>query len=141
MGFKVKIEGAEAIELDVASITTVKFSMDTPVDSNARSTDLGATVTVSGKILAAADGGKADDTIKLGKWSLVTAEKADCYRKATVEVLAADQIVRKFYFPNAFVVAYTESFGDTEGTGTFELVLKQKKDKLTDLTIEGGYQA
>ncbi|MBU2703387.1 hypothetical protein Ga0466249_004532 [Sporomusaceae bacterium BoRhaA] len=135
MGFKVKIEGAEAIELDVASITTVKFSMDTPVDSNARSTDLGATVTVSGKILAAAD------TIKLGKWSLVTAEKADCYRKATVEVLAADQIVRKFYFPNAFVVVYTESFGDTEGTGTFELVLKQKKDKLTDLTIEGGYQA
>lgn len=141
MGFKVKIEGAESIQLDLASIKSVEFKTDIPVDSNARSTDLGATVKICGKILAAADGGHADDTIKLAKWSLVTAEKSDCYRKATIEVLAADQIIRKFYFPNAFVVDYTESYGDTAGTGTFELVLKQKKDKLPDLKIEGGYQA
>ena len=140
MGFKLKIEGQENIELGVKSIVTVKFLTDTPDDSNARSTDLGTSIIVTGKILAAVGGDEADGTMKMGKWSLVPAEKADCYRKLTIEVIAADQVVRKFYFPNAFVVDYTESFGDTEGTGTFELVIKQKKDKLTDLTIQGGYQ-
>lgn len=140
MGFTLKIEGSEMIDLDKDNIKTVKFRTDTPIDANARSTDLGASLVITGKILAAADGSVADDTMKLAKWSLVAAEKADCYRKATVEVLAADQVVRKFSFPNAFVVDYTEAFGDTEGTGTFELVIKQKKDKLPDLTIQGGYQ-
>jgi len=140
MGFTLKIEGSETIDLKKENIKTVKFLTDIPDDSNARSTDLASSVTITGKILAAANGGTADDTMKLAKWSLVPAEKADCYRKATIEVDAADQVVRKFYFPNAFVVDYTESFGDTEGTGTFELVIKQKKDKLTDLTIQGGYQ-
>jgi hypothetical protein len=79
--------------------------------------------------------------MKMATWSLVPAEKADCYRKVTVEVFAADLVIRKIYFPNAFVVDYKELFGDTEGTGTFELILKQKKDKLPDLTVEGGYSA
>ena len=141
MGFNVKIEGNETIDLPKASIKTVQFKTDTPIDSNARSTDLGATITISGKILAAVDGGNADDTMKIAIWSLIPAEKADCYRKLTVEVIAADQMVRKFSFPNAFVVDYTEDYGHTEGTGTFELILKQKKDKLPDVKIEGGYNA
>lgn len=139
MGFKLKIEGAESINLDLASIKTVKFHTDIPVDANARSTDLGAVLTITGKILAAVEGGAADDTLKVAKWSLVTAEKSDCYRKVTVEVHAASQIVRKYYFPNAFVVDYEEAYGDIEGIGTFTLVVKQKKDKLPDITIEGGY--
>jgi len=141
MGFKLKIEGQENIELGVKSIVTVKFLTDTPDDSNARSTDLGTSIIVTGKILAAVGGDEADGTMKMGKWSLVPAEKADCYRKLTIEVIAADQVVRKFYFPNAFVVDYTENFGDEEGTGTFSLHMKQKKDKLSDVTVEGGYSA
>jgi len=141
MGFTVKIEGAETIDLKKTSIRTVKFSTDIPEDSNARSTDLGATLKIYGKILAAVDGGNADDTMKIATWSVVPAEKADCYRKVTVEVIAADQVVRKITFPNAFVVDYNEDYGDTEGTGTFELIIKQKKDKLSDVKIEGGYSA
>jgi hypothetical protein len=141
MGFKLKIEGQENIELGVKSIVTVKFLTDTPDDSNARSTDLGTSIIVTGKILAAVGGDEADGTMKMGKWSLVPAEKADCYRKLTIQVIAADQVVRKFYFPNAFVVDYTENFGDEEGTGTFSLHMKQKKDKLSDVTVEGGYSA
>ncbi|MCE5285309.1 MAG: membrane-associated protease 1 [Pelosinus sp.] len=141
MGFNVKIEGNETIDLKKASIKTVLFKTDTPDDSNARSTDLGVTITISGKILAAVGGDNTDDTMKMATWSLVPAEKADCYRKVTVEVIAADQMVRKFSFPNAFVVDYTENYGDTEGTGTFELIVKQKKDKLPDVKIEGGYKA
>ncbi|MFW2501446.1 membrane-associated protease 1 [Clostridium diolis] len=141
MGFKVKIEGAETIDLSIESVQTVKLITDTPEDSNARSKDVGSTMVIKGKILTAVDGDTFDSTRKMGTWSLVPAEKADCYRKVTVEVISADQIIRKITYPNAFVVDYKETFGDTEGIGTFELVVRQKKDKLSTVTIEGGYSA
>ncbi|MBD8498810.1 MULTISPECIES: membrane-associated protease 1 [Paenibacillus] len=139
MGFRLKVEGAETIELGMDNIQTVQYETDTPDDSNARSTDVGATIKLSGKIITAVDGESADDTLKLANWSLVSAEKADCYRKVTLEVIAADQVVRKIHLPNAFVVDYTESFGDTEGVGKFTLYIKQKKDKTEFTKIEGGY--
>jgi hypothetical protein len=141
MGFKVKIEGAETIDLDIISVENVHYKTDTPDDSNARSKDVGVTMVIQGKILTAVDGEAFDATKKMGTWSLVPAEKADCYRKVTVEVISADQIIRKITFPNAFVVDYKENFGDTEGVGTFELAVRQKKDKLSAVTIEGGYSA
>lgn len=141
MGFRVKIEGAETIDLSIESVETIKYATDTPQDTNARSKDVGSTMVISGKILTAVDGDPFDATRKMGTWSLVPAEKADCYRKLTVEVISADQIIRKITYPNAFVVDYKETFGDTEGIGTFELVVRQKKDKLSLVTIEGGYSA
>ena len=141
MGFKVKIEGAETIDLSIESVQTVKLTTDTPEDSNARSKDVGSTMVIAGKILTAVDGDPFDSTRKMGTWSLVPAEKADCYRKVTVEVISADQVIRKITYPNAFVVDYKENFGDTEGIGTFELVVRQKKDKLSLVTVEGGYSA
>ena len=139
MGFRLKVEGPETIELGLESIQTVKFKTDIPIDSNARSKDLGSTIVITGKILTAVDGDPFDSTRQLGLWSLVPAEKADCYRKLTIEVIAADQVVRKFYYPNAFVIDYIENYGDTEGVGTFELVVRQKKDKIAGATVEGGY--
>lgn len=141
MGFKVKIEGAETIDLSIESVQNIKLITDTPEDTNARSKDVGSTMIISGKILTAVDGDPFDSTRKMGTWSLVPAEKADCYRKITVEVISADQVIRKITYPNAFVVDYKEHFGDTEGIGTFELVVRQKKDKLSLVTIEGGYSA
>lgn len=141
MGFKVKIEGAETIDLSIESVQNVKLITDTPEDTNARSKDVGSTMIISGKILTAVDGDPFDSTRKMGTWSLVPAEKADCYRKVTIEVISADQVIRKITYPNAFVVDYKEHFGDTEGIGTFELVVRQKKDKLSLVTIEGGYSA
>ena len=81
--------------------------------------------------------GSGSDPVILS--SLVPAEKADCYRKATIEVIAASQVVRKYTFPNAFVVDYKEDYGDMEGVGTFRLMIKQKKDKMSQIAIEGGY--
>ena len=56
MGFKLKVEGPSAIELGTTSIISVKFGADIPHDSNARSTDLGSTIEITGKILTALDG-------------------------------------------------------------------------------------
>jgi len=139
MGFTLKVEGPSSIELGTTSITGVKFQTDIPVDSNARSTDMGSTVAITGKILTAVDGDPFDATKQLGLWSLVPAEKSDCYRKVTIEVIAASQVIRKYTYPQAFVVDYRENYGDVEGIGTFTLIIKQKKDKMAQVAVEGGY--
>ena len=139
MGIRLTIEGAETISLDEHSIQSYKFITDTPDDSNARSTDVVNTMILTGRILTAVDGDAADDTMKIAKWSVVRAESSDSYRKATVEIVSANQIVRKVHFPNAFVVDYQERYGDTEGIGEFTLVIRQKKDKFELTTIDGGY--
>ncbi len=139
MGIRLKIEGTETIELNEHSIKTCVFSTDTPDDSNARSTDVANTVVLTGKILTAVDGDIADDTLKIANWSCVRAESADSYRKATIQIIAANQVVRQVHFPNAFVVDYKENFGHEDGTGTFELVIRQKKDKFEMTEISGGF--
>lgn len=54
-------------------------------------------------------------------------------------MIAASQVVRKYSYPNAFVVDYKEDYGDVEGIGTFKLIMKQKKDKMAQVSVEGGY--
>lgn len=141
MGFKLSVTGGESIELGVHNLLSVEFMTDTPDDSNARSTDLGTTLAIVGKILTPVGGEKADDTMNIAKWSLVPAEQADCYRNVKVDVISANQVVRQIQLPNAFVVDYTEEYGDGEGTGTFKLFVKQKKDKTQLVKFEGGFGA
>ena len=43
------------------------------------------------------------------------------------------------YISRGFVVDYKEDYGDIEGVGTFHLIIKQKKDKMSQIAIEGGY--
>lgn len=141
MSYKVKIEGAEPFEIAKECVKSVQFKTDIPQDSNARTKDVGVTVVVTGRILTATDGDPFDSTRKMAQWSVVPAERADCYRKVTVEHVAAGIMERKYYIPNAFVVDYKEDFGDSEGVGTFTLTIKQKKDKLAQVTVDGGYPA
>jgi hypothetical protein len=141
MGFRLSIKGQDNVELVEKNLETLYFGTDTPHDSDARSTDLGATLTLTGKVLTATDGQIVDDTIKLAKWSNVQAESADSYRDVTVQVVAAGQIVRQYSLPKAFVVDYTESFDDNEGVGRFSLTVKQKKDVLDTIKLDGGYDA
>ena len=123
MSFLVKVEGSESFEVAKECVRSVKVTTDIPLDSNARTKDVGATMVITGKILAA------------------LAEKADRYRKVTVEHVAGGVMERKYCFPNAFVLDYKEEFGDVEGTGTFTLVLRQKKDKIASVAVEGNYSA
>jgi hypothetical protein len=141
MGFRLSIKGQDNIELVEKNLETLCFGTDTPLDSDARSTDLGATLTLTGKILTATDGQIVADTIKLAKWSNVQAESSDSYRDVTVQTVAAGQIVRQYNLPKAFVVDYTESFDDNEGVGRFSLTVKQKKDVLDTIKLDGGYDA
>ena len=139
MGFTLKVDGTDAVDLGIEHILTVSFDMDTPNDSNARSTDMNSTLLVKGKILTALDGAAADSSINLAKWSKIPAEDMTAYRNLEVEVINASLVVRKFTFTHAFVVDYTEEFGTDEGVGTFTLKVRQKKDKTNLVGIEGGW--
>ena len=126
MSFLVKVEGSERFEVAKECVRSVNVTTDIPLDSNARTKDVGATMVITGKILAALDGDITDSTRKLALWSVVSAEKADCYRKVTVEHVAGGVMERKYCFPNAFVIKYSEDFDNKEGVGIFTLVLRQK---------------
>lgn len=141
MAFVVKVEGSEAFEISKECVKSVKMTTDIPQDSNARTKDVGASMVITGKILTAVGGDPFDSTRKMALWSVVPAEKADCYRKVTIEYVAAGVMERKYCFPNAFVVDYKEDYGDDAGTGTFTLIIKQKKDKFNAISVEGGYSA
>jgi len=141
MGFRLKVKGKNnTIKLGKDNIEDVKYHSDTPDDSDARATDFSTSLTIKGKIITAIDG-EPDDTKKVADWSILSAEKADAYRKAELETIAGGQVIRKVTFPNAFVVDYIENFGKKEGTGKFTLVIRQKKDKCELTKIEGGYSA
>ena len=133
MSLRVTIEGQGSVEIAKECVKKVIYKTDIPLDSNA--------LEITGKILTAVDGDPFDSTRQMGLWSMVPAEDSNCYRKVTVEIIQAGIVERKYYFPNAFVVNYNEDFGDSDGVGTFSLVVKQKKDKMAGITIEGGYPA
>lgn len=140
MGFRLSVSGMNGkIELDERTIQTVGFYSQSAKDSNARATDFGIAAKITGKMLYKVGGSGADGTLDLSKWSQVPSEQADCYRNAEISAISAGQVVRKYEFPNAFVMEYQEHLDDETGVGTFYLHIKQKKDENSALKIEGGY--
>lgn len=123
-------------EFDDKVIASATFCSDTPDDSNARSQDLSNTLLVRGRILTAND---AEQTKLLAEWANLPQIEKDCYREVTLKVKAAGKTMREINFSHAFVVDYQEDFFDTEGVGTFEIKLRQKKDMLESVKIEGNY--
>lgn len=141
MSYRVKVDGTDSFEIETECVEGVDFTLGGQLDSNAKTKDVGSTLVITGRILTAVDGDPFDSTRKLALWSAVPAEKADSYRKVTVEHVTAGIMVRKYYFPNAFVIEYYEKYDVAKGTGIFTLTIKQKKDKIANLKVEGGYPA
>lgn len=140
MGFRLTVNGgAENISLDERSIQKVVFLSESAADSNARATDFGMAMKITGRMLFKLGADGEDGTLGLSRWSQVASEQADCYRNAELEVISAGQVVRKFILPNAFVMEYEEHLDDETGVGTFYLHMKQKKDENRAVKIEGGY--
>lgn len=140
MGFRLSVNGMNGkIELDEKTIQTVVFNSQSAKDSNARATDFGLSAKITGKMLFKVGGSGEDGTLGLSKWSEAPSEQADCYRSAEISVISAGQVVRKFVFPNAFVMEYEEHLDDETGVGTFYLHIKQKKDENEAMKVEGGY--
>lgn len=140
MGFRLSIKGMnDSILLEKESIVEVKYLSDTPNDSNARATDLSTSLQIKGKIIAGLNDDNEDNTRKLAMWSLVPSESSDAYRDIFVEIISAGKTIRKINMPHAFVIDYEEEYSDSTGNGAFKIRLKQKKEKVKDVSIDGGY--
>ena len=143
MSFHVKIEpfGGDAIELEPESTKKVTFRTDIPLDSNARTKDVGVTVILVGKIMsnAADTGTAADKTKSLAEWSAQGDFLQSSYRKLTIEVHASGMVTRKYELSDVFVVDYFENFDNQQGAGEYTLVLNQRKNKLKDVKVTGGF--
>lgn len=138
MGIRVVISGSnDEIILENDRILDANFISDTVDESTARATEINVGLELIGKVTNEKD----DMTKKLCLWSLVPSELEDAYRKLSLEVILAGTVVRKINLPNAFIVDYKESFSVKNGSGVFTLILKQKKEKISSITIEGGYNA
>ena len=75
MGFRLAVNGgAGNISLDERSIEKVAFSSDSATDSNARATDFGIAVKITGKMLFKLGADGEDGTLGLSKWSQVSSD-------------------------------------------------------------------
>lgn len=134
MPFKVTIAGGIKLE---NCLDSVCFNVDTSDDSNARNTDIGNTIKITGRIDV-----DFEPTVGLYSWSLIkpnNSNKADVYRNVEVEIISIKdkKVVRKVVFPEAFVVDYSESYSNETGVGTFKIYLKQKKDNVDVVNVSG----
>lgn len=73
MSLIVKIDGQQSFEVSKECVKKVKFRTEIPLDSNARTKDVGCALEISGKILVATDGDPFDSTRQLATWSMVPA--------------------------------------------------------------------
>lgn len=140
MGFRCKITGGNDVEFNEGVITGVEFVSNTPNASNARSTDLGVVLKISGRINFSLGAELEDSTVELANWALMPSDQADCYREVEIQVVNGGQIVRQYTYPNAFVMDYTEDLNDEEGVGSFILVVKQKKDLTDQVELKGNFE-
>ena len=96
MSLRVTVNGANSFEVAKDCVQKIKFRTDIPLDSNARTKDVGSTLEITGKILVATDGDPFDSTRQLALWSVVPAEDAAAYRQVEVEIINAGVVERKY---------------------------------------------
>lgn len=135
MAITVTIGDGDEIVLEQTCVRKVSYSTDIPLDSDARTKDVGSTLTIEGRILSQED----DGTKALNDWGLMAAEEEECYRQVVVEVTTGSITQRKYTFTHAFVIYQKESYGSSEGIGTFTLIVKQRKDKNGEVDIDGAF--
>ena len=123
---------------DVAELTeeVLKIGFDSviPEDSEAKSSSIGVTLTITGCVSYDSDKVFMKDSTKaIAAWSLLKPDSPDTYKSVTVE-FDHTGIKRTYTLENAFVVSFHEGFEDQNGE--FVLKVRQKKDRLYGVSIE-----
>lgn len=136
--YTLKAEGAYAFNLGEETVEGFNSKIDIPKNTDGRPVDTAATMTISGKIRSAGEGGIADSTVQAAQWSN-NMDDGKAYQNTTATATAAGQVLRNTILPNAFVVGYSESFDVETGVGSFELQVRQKKDLLEGYQVQGGF--
>ena len=138
MAYKFKIEGVHSANLPQENVKSFKSHTETPRTNDGRGTDTAVTMTLSGPVRSVDEAAIADETINLARWA-TEYDEAKAYSVATATAEASGQVLRNDVYPNAFVVSYSEKFDVAAGVGTFNMILRQKKDLLENIQNTGGY--
>ena len=134
-----KITGkTKTIKIDEKNITDIEYLVETPDDSNARSTDVVYRLLIQGRIIPEVLGSSGEKVLELEQWSRVQ-HGVDLYREVEAGFTAEGFTVRKYLFNKGFIQDYKEDFDDQKGTGTFCVEICQKKDHNKFVKIEGGF--
>jgi len=120
------------------NILDIEYVVETPNDSNARSTDVTYKLIVTGRIIPEIGGSSGEPLLELEQWSRVS-HGIDLYREVEVGFTAEGFRVRKYTFNKAFVQDYIETYDDQSGVGTFKVEICQKKDHNKFVTVDGGF--
>jgi hypothetical protein len=127
-----KITIADIAEL-TEEVLKVEFDTRIPNDSDARSSNIEATLTITGRVSYDADKLFMKDALKdIATWSLVKPNSPDTYKAVSVEFDHTGS-TRSYELANAFVVSFHEQFEDQNGF--FELVVRQKKDRIDGVKV------
>jgi len=129
---------SKVIEIDEKHIIDMEYSVITPDDSNARSTDVIYKLIVTGRIIPEIGGSSGERILDLDYWSRVQ-HGVDLYRNVEAGYTAEGITVRKYYLNKGFVQDYVENYDDQNGTGTFRIEICQKKDHNKFVRVEGGF--
>jgi len=115
---------------DIASlemgIEFMEFISNIDKDARAKAADIGATLTVKGRVSL-----DANNTVvlvalsEIAKWSLAKPRDDGTYKDVTAVFVHAGG-TRTYEMKNAFIISFREWLEDEEGH--FEIVLRQKKD-------------
>lgn len=138
MAYKFKLEGVHSANLPQENVKSFNAHTETPRTNDGRGTDTAVTMKLSGAIRSVDESTIADETINLARWA-TEYDEAKAYSQATATAEASGQVLRNNVYPNAFVVSYSEKFDIGAGVGTYNMVLRQKKDLLEGIQNTGGY--
>ena len=128
-----KITIADVAEL-TEEVIKVEFDSAIPDSAYARSSDIAATVSITGRVAYDSDKLFMKDSIKeIAAWALVKPDSADTYKAVSI-TFDHTTSTRKYDMSHAFVVSFREWFEDQNGF--FKLVVRQKKDRLDGVTVE-----
>jgi len=134
-----KITGkGQAIEINEKNIVDIEYIVETPDDSNARSTDVTYKLLVSGLIIPEIGGSSGEKVKDLEQWSRVQ-HGVDLYREVEAGYTAEGFTMRKYKFNKGFIQDYREDYDDQNGTGKFFVEICQKKDHNKFVKVEGGF--
>lgn len=123
---------------DVAELTEevlkIQFDSEIPADADARSSNIGATLTITGRVAYDSDKAFMKDALKeIAAWSVKKPSDADTYKTVSVAFNHTGAL-RTYELSHAFVVSFHEQFEDQNGF--FELIVRQKKDRLDGVKVE-----
>jgi len=122
---------------DVAELTEevlkVEIDSEIPENSEARSSSIIVTLTITGRVSYDSDKVFMKDATKeIAAWSFLKPDSPDTYKAVTVE-FDHTGTTRTYTLENAFVVSFHEGFEDQNGV--FQLKVRQKKDRLVGVSV------